>query len=155
MPGAISKLVIELRDNLRSKFGAGVISLFIAVPPVPASRPRVTRFGGVYYGAPYKKFYDAAQAALKSIPGSFKRLSSDTEIVMLIDCAVDKPRTGKLPFPRGDADNFAKGPLDAMVKVERFLTDDKQIGLLSIAKRYTEKDEDPGVAIDYAAVEKA
>jgi Holliday junction resolvase RusA-like endonuclease len=143
----IGKLVSNIREGLRSVFGARLVSLFLAVAPVPASRPRVTRFGGVYYGKPYKRFYDAAKEALSLMTFA----ETGEPVVWLAEFIVEKPKTGKLDYPRGDCDNFAKGPMDAMTKAaERFWKDDNQVVGLIAFKRYAEPGEESGVQIDYA-----
>lgn len=124
--------------------------MFLDVDPKPASRPRVTRFNGVYYGAPYKRFYDAAKLRLEDLAGD--RQPTDAALILLAEFLAEKPKTGKLDYPRGDTDNFCKGPLDAMTKVARFWRDDNQlVGLLAF-KRYAALGEKPGVQIDYAPV---
>ncbi len=47
---------------------------------------------------------------------------------------VEKPKTGKLLTPRGDVDNFAKGPLD--IGTGRLWVDDDQIIDLRATKDY-------------------
>ena len=47
---------------------------------------------------------------------------------------MEKPRTGKLPSPKGDIDNMAKGPLDAANG--KLWVDDSQIVELSCSKEY-------------------
>jgi Holliday junction resolvase RusA-like endonuclease len=147
---AIQKIASQFRDQLRAICGAGLVSLFLDVAPHPASRPRVTRFNGVYYGAPYKRFYDAARKRLEELAGD--RQPTDAPLIMFAEFLVEKPKTGKLDYPRGDTDNYAKGPLDAMKKVARFYGDDNQIVGLLAFKRYAAPGEEPGVHIDYAEI---
>jgi Holliday junction resolvase RusA-like endonuclease len=151
---AISKTVEDItsyiRTGLRSKFGARLVTLFLAVAPVPASRPRVTRFGGVYYGAPYKRFYEAAKTALSKMDFP----TTGAPVIWMGEFVIPKPRTGKLDYPRGDVDNYSKGPLDAMTKAaERFWQDDNQVVGMIAFKRYADPGEEPGVKIDYAPLE--
>jgi hypothetical protein len=47
-----------------------------------------------------------------------------------------KPKTGKLPHPRGDTDNYAKAALDALTKAQLIWSDDKQIVTMHATKRY-------------------
>jgi Holliday junction resolvase RusA-like endonuclease len=51
----------------------------------------------------------------------------------------------KYPFPGGDIDNFAKGPLDALKGVA--FRDDRQVTDLSVSKRWTGPGEDAGVLV--------
>jgi Holliday junction resolvase RusA-like endonuclease len=147
---AISKIASQFRDQLRALAGVGLVSLFLDVAPHPASRPRVTRFNGVYYGAPYKRFYDAAKLRLEDLAGD--RQPTDAPLIMFAEFLVKKPKTGTLDYPRGDTDNFSKGPLDAMTKVGQFWRDDNQIVGLLAFKRYAAPGEEPGVVIDYAEI---
>ena len=150
MTSAISSIASQFRDLLRTIAGAGLVSLFLDVAPHPASRPRVTRFNGVYYGAPYRRFYDAAKERLEELAGD--RQATDAPLIMFAEFLVEKPKTGKLSYPRGDTDNYSKGPLDAMTKVGRFWSDDNQIVGLLAFKRYAAPGEEPGVHIDYAEI---
>lgn len=121
-----------------------LVSFWMNLAPVPASRPRVNTFTkAVYYGKPYTKFLKSA----KSIVEAQKWMPSDKPLVVMIESIVEKPKTGKLTYPNGDTDNFAKGPLDALNK--HAWLDDKQIVGLSTWKRYALPGEEPGVRIDW------
>lgn len=150
MTAAISDRIAEIastfRDKLRSLTGTGLVSFVLGVPPVPASRPRVTRFGGVFYGKPYKHFYDEAQKALTNITAPY----TERPVVFAAEFIVEKPKTGKLDYPRGDTDNFVKGPMDAMNNaIDRFWKDDNQVVGLMAFKRYAKPGETACVNIDY------
>lgn len=115
--------------------------LFIPVEPTPASRPRVSQYG-TYYTKTYTAWLNAARSALEgAVPHALNgALSLEVEVL----CT--KPRTGKLAFPKGDIDNYVKGPMDVLTKVGAW-GDDKQVVRLVASKRYTESDELPGTLV--------
>ncbi len=116
--------------------------LFLAVPPVPASRPRVTRWG-TFYAKTYETFRAAADAELAKMSGP----PTPHPVVLGMEIVAKRPKAGKLVHPRGDVDNFAKGPMDAMTKAGKFWNDDNQVIELLVRKRYAEKGEPEGVHI--------
>lgn len=114
--------------------------------PVPASRPRLSRYGGgVFYTKGYADFYSECQRQLRDL----KTEAADGPIVVALRFLMEKPRTSKLWTPRADVDNLAKGPLDAVTKVERIWKDDKQITDLFVRKRWAVPGEPCGVDIHY------
>lgn len=115
----------------------------VALNPVPASRPRVTRWG-TYYAKTYKGWRDAAHSTIEQ----FKGEPLEGPLVVEIDTLVQRPKTSKRSYPRGDADNFAKAILDAITGTKAdpkgYWNDDDQIVDLRIRKRFVKTDEDPG-----------
>lgn len=148
----ISNIVRDFRKGLIEWAliaGIEVGQCFLPVPPCPASRPRVTRRGFTFYSKTYKLFQDGSKDALKEVD-----LPQATgPMILMLDMAAEKPRTGKRQHPRGDVDNFAKGPLDALTKAEKMFHDDDQIVGLLAFKRYTEPGEEPGITINYLEVD--
>ena len=107
-------------------------SLVISLEPVSASRPRVTRFG-TFYAKPYRTWIDQAK---KLIPEGDLSFDKNKPLIAVIETVSTKARTSKLFFPRGDVDNFAKGPLDVITKVGGYYDDDNQIVTLISVKRF-------------------
>lgn len=105
--------------------------------PVPASRPRVTQYG-TFYGKGYKDWMAQAEQSMETIPDDLARI--DTPVSVEVRVVATRPRTGKLAHPRGDCDNYAKGPLDVMTKVGVW-KDDSLVHTLKISKRYAEPGE--------------
>lgn len=123
----------------------GATCLFIDVEPVPASRPRVSRWG-TYYGKTYENFRVKVKEALRLIR-DVQHMSGPIEC--LIEIVSKRPKTSKRTTPRGDVDNFAKGPLDSMTNNGSFWDDDDQIIALAVTKRYAEQDEPVGIYLTY------
>jgi Holliday junction resolvase RusA-like endonuclease len=120
------------------------MKLKIEINPVPASRPRVSRFG-TYYGPVYRKFKTAIAAILTSMAVSSKSFG-DKRLNVNVECVVKKPKTSILDVPRGDVDNYAKGVLDAMNGV--LWDDDDQIVKLTVSKRFTEQNEEGHILLE-------
>lgn len=126
----------------------GASYFHLPVQPVPASRPRVGRFGA-YYGKNYEQFRKQAQP----IANRADFAPTDRPLTVHVECIALKPKTGKLRFPRGDVDNYVKGPLDVMTKSGNFWIDDDQVVELTVTKRYCHDGEDPGIHIYYQPLE--
>lgn len=116
--------------------GYGVV---LRCNPVPASRPRVTRWG-TYYGKTYKAWRELADRELPAAP----RCASG-HLHVELEFAVRRPKTTKRTNPRGDVDNYAKAMLDAMTK-KNYWGDDDQIVSLLCTKRFTSEGEEPFIA---------
>ncbi len=113
------------------------------INPVPASRPRFFRrgkFTGTYHAPKYKKFlYEEGPLALKAAMDKLKDTSlfpieSPLEVKAVFK--VKKPKTTKLPHPRGDADNYMKALGDLIQPT--VVTDDKHIHTFCATKEWTE-----------------
>ena len=124
---------------------AGGVSIVIPVPPVPASRPRVTRWG-VYYGKTYKNWMIDADL---SVPEAARPLPAPLRVDVEIVAA--RPKTTQRYSPRGDVDNFAKAALDALTK-KGYWRDDDDITELFVSKRYALPGEEPSTNIKIATI---
>lgn len=121
----------------------------LKLEPCPASRPRVTRTGVTYYAKTYREFQKESARILKGV----KADPSAAPVLIMVEVVKTKARTSKLTYPRGDVDNYLKGPLDALNKSERVYLDDNQVvGLLGF-KRFAEPDEAPGFYTTYVYLE--
>jgi Holliday junction resolvase RusA-like endonuclease len=141
-----SEVVAALVSRVREAMQVAFLSTFLAVKPVPASRPRVTRWGGVYYGKAYAEFLSETQAELAKLRGC----KVEGYVVLLMEVICEKPRTGKLELPRGDVDNHGKGPMDAATKAATVWSDDDKVAFVAIAKRYARPGETQGVRFEFA-----
>lgn len=120
--------------------------------PVPASRPRVTRWG-TYYPKTYKTYKDDADQAipLSNLPPLEGNLRATIEFACV------KPKTTKRSNPRGDIDNHMKAILDAIVgqsatkkqacRLKHYINDDDQITEVHATKRWVHADEEPHTRI--------
>lgn len=128
--------------------GRGVFGLVIPVPPVPASRPRVGRWG-TYYGKRYKKWLADANAALAPI--TTEHAFDDAYCSVRAEMVCAPLKTVKREVPRGDVDNFIKGPLDVITKAGILWKDDDLVRVLTVSKRFAKGNEQPHT---YLAIEK-
>jgi Holliday junction resolvase RusA-like endonuclease len=121
-------------------------SIWIPVEPVPASRPRVTRWG-VYYGKRYTRFRKEVSEILgrKDLP---KDLPLSGPLKATVKFYVAKPKSTKREWPNGDLDNYLK-TLDSFNGV--FWLDDDQIVEFEAYKRFMTVEVDgfhePGIMI--------
>lgn len=149
MTNSISKAVAAFRKWMTGVASAALVSLAIEINPVPASRPRVSRWG-TYYTKTYAKWRKLAEP----FAAAFKGEKFDGPVIVLIDTAVERPKTSERSYPRGDVDNFAKGPLDVITKAEKLWHDDDQVVGLAVFKRFTEKGETPGSYLTVVPLEE-
>lgn len=135
----------ELVTHVRKLLGAAALTVTLNIEPVPASRPRVSRWG-TYYGKNYEKFRRDVRDILTDHNG--QPLSGP--INTIVELVVSPPKTTVRSFPRGDVDNYAKGVLDCMTSAGKFWGDDDQIVSLFVAKRFAQPGEQPAIHIHYA-----
>ena len=114
--------------------------LVLPLDPVPASRPRVTRWGA-YYGKRYTEFRKRGNEILANLStlvlspsnADLFPLYGVLEVTAIFN--VVKPRTSKLSIPRGDVDNYFK-TLDICNGI--VWGDDQQIKVLHAIKRFND-----------------
>ena len=90
-----------------------MLSLRLDINPVPASRPRVSRFG-TYYGKRHKAARSETLALLSEMreEGLLPEAPLSGRLRVWVVFSVKKPKTTKLTTPRGDIDNYLKLLLD-------------------------------------------
>lgn len=145
---AISSIAASAKKWFREVALNGLLSFRLNLEPAPASRPRVGKFG-TYYPKTYTLFRKAALPQAQMFDG----VPTDQPVAVLVETVCSKPKTGKLQFPRGDVDNYAKGPLDVMTEAQKFWNDDNQVVALMIVKRYTDPGESAGINIEWFPIE--
>lgn len=99
--------------------------------PVPASRPRVTRWG-TYYLKTYQHWMDVAMA---SVPEALFQFPGQVKVHMTL--GIQRARTSKLLRPIGDIDNYEKGIYDILTKKGYWL-DDVEIVKHTVQKQFTQ-----------------
>lgn len=150
----ITDLFGRLKDTIQNFTGAAMLSLHIGGQPVPASRPRVGRWG-TYYSKTYSRWLRESWQYVEGWEG----LPSDRPIIVMVDAVFKKPKTSKLDFPHPDTDNLVKGPMDQINKLPAATSkgvweDDKQVVLLVGAKRWAEDGEEPGFHVYFTELEQ-
>ena len=115
--------------------------LWIDIVPVPASRPRFSRWGGPYYGKRYTAFREQIAVLLErtELPVEFPLLG---ELEVSVIFVVEKPKTSKRTNPRGDIDNYFK-TLDVLNDV--VWKDDDQLVTARMRKEFGET---PGISLE-------
>lgn len=116
------------------------ILIDIPIEPVPASRPRVTRWGA-YYGKKYQQFKNRVDEMLPDLYAG-EPLSGPLAAIVIFYCK--RAKTTKRTWPRGDVDNYAKALLDA--GNGSLYGDDDQIVHLTVSKLYASL-EPPRISI--------
>lgn len=114
-----------------------IFRLDIPFEPVPAARPKVSRFG-TYYPTKYKNFKKDIDPVIRE-RWAYDAIDFPINVQVLVIC--QRPKTTKLPFPKGDWDNFGKAVTDAMNGI--VYTDDWLIQDGRTAKAWAEPGE-PG-----------
>lgn len=118
----------------------------IELAPVPAARPRVSR-----WSTHYPKTYEAwRQAAGAYLPRQVDTLSG--LFAVTIESVCKRPQKLTSPTPNGDVDNYAKAAMDAITSAGIWHDDKHVVSLLS-TKRYAEKGEPPHTLITITPTE--
>lgn len=132
-------------DDLRGS--SEPLSFFIPVNPVPASRPRVTKWG-TYYAKTYKNWMaEALKVTIEEPPAPQLSELLLGPLRVHLSFLVKKPITTKRDFPRGDLDNYEKAVLDHITKHCNVWVDDDQVVQLSSRKRFATSNEKPGILV--------
>ena len=154
-----TKLVVRMRGMQTSSDSVCNVqhmgdsfSLVLWVPPIPASRPRVTRWG-VYYTKTYTAYRDAAHEAIPVC----EEPTLDFGLGATVEFICKRPKKITRITPRGDVDNYMKAIFDAVVGhaatknkpcgLKHYITDDDIITHVTASKRYAEPDEEPHTII--------
>ena len=127
----------KLKQNLISK-------LFIPVKPVPASRPRISRYGN-YYLQGYADFRKEIFRFFQTLKKKPVKDKVSFEVTLEIICS--KPKKPTNDYPRGDIDNYTKAYLDSITYAGLAWEDDIQVVRLIATKRYQKDGEDYGAIL--------
>ena len=125
----------------------GCWTIDVPVVPVPASRPRVTRYGRAYYGKRYTQFRkDCTKIIEDSQLTSTFPLTGP--LVVSATFVIPRPKTTKREYPRGDVDNYFK-TLDVFNEV--LWKDDDQILWGSMGKVFGDV---PKIQLEITEIER-
>ena len=122
-----------------SRLGARYVFYIV---PVPAARPRVTKWG-TYYPKKYAEFRKEF-ARLLVRTGLPRAVLSPLEVNLEFVCR--RPKNPTNSYPMGDLDNYVKAVLDS-IQSKAWFKDDKQIQAIGAYKRYTRDDEVPHIVM--------
>lgn len=114
-----------------------MLKITLSGNPVPAARPKVSRFG-TYYPKTYRQFRTAMDLLLRTMFKKREPMAGPIEVNLAVH--VKKPKTTKLAYPIGDVDNYAKAYLDALNGYAWH--DDRQIIKATITKEFAPDDTD-------------
>ena len=114
-----------------------LIYIHFPLNPVPASRPRVSRWG-TYYPKRHETFRREASGFLDGLEetGVLPDPPLEGGLVVWVTFNIKKPKTTKLDLPRGDVDNYTKILFDALTG--RVWKDDTQVEIMSVRKAWAE-----------------
>ena len=130
----------SLFEELKGWVTGDACIVTIPLNPVPASRPKVSKWG-TYYTRSYATWKRQVKFHLPNHDAMWP--DPRQELIVFSEFVVKKARTSKLLFPRGDVDNFAKAAYDAITKSGSFWYDDDQLTLSVEHKRFAQEDEQP------------
>ena len=127
-----------------SALAGALLSLRIEGQPVPGARPRVTRWG-TFYPKAYATFLTDCHQHLAPHAG----VAPEGPLAVWVEVVSTPPKKTVLSAPRGDTDNFAKGPLDGATKAKVW-KDDSLVHTLLVTKRWAGPDEPPHTTLHIA-----
>lgn len=113
-----------------------MIKIRLPGDPVPAARPKVSRFG-TYYPKTYRAFRTAMELVVRKLFAGRQPMAGPLAVVLNV--FVRKPKTSKLVYPIGDVDNYAKAYMDSLNG--HAWIDDKQVTSLIVTKCFTEEQD--------------
>lgn len=124
--------------------------VYLPLPPVPAARPRVSRWG-TYYPKTYANWKKQAEQQLAA---TGVRENVDGPVYVCAHAVVKRPAKPTRDYPYPDVDNFAKAALDAITKSGVLWVDDHQVVVLHTSKRYARPGEEPHTLLQISTVEE-
>lgn len=123
------------------------IEFVIGLTPVPASRPRVARNGGVFYPKTHAAYSKALKEFFEQEDVPSLQLHEEAKYAVELEFVMPSMKTSKHPIPRQDIDNLSKLPIDAMTASGKYWPDDHQIVHWIATKRFTTGSEEPHTRI--------
>lgn len=133
------------------RMSSAPLNVEIDTKPVPASRPRVSKWG-TYYAKTYRNWRDEASKLLQLARAEVEPRQGP--LMVFTEIVYPRPKTTKRTYPQGDNDNYEKAAWDVITRDERWWNDDDQIVLNVTLKRYTEPNETPGTRLHIFSLEE-
>lgn len=118
----------------------GVWEVYLPIAPVPAARPRVSRWG-TYYPKTYREWKASAAGLLK--PFWKEGSPTDETVCVSVHAVAKRPQKLTRPLPHPDVDNYVKAVLDVITGSQLVWQDDRQVAYLWATKRYADAGETP------------
>jgi Holliday junction resolvase RusA-like endonuclease len=134
---------------------------FLALTPRAAARTRCTcrgsgkrAFPQVYNEPRYKEWLEEAIAQIRALDAPFPDEPYEGDVSVGVEVIVSKPKVTKKRRPKGDRDNFEKGPFDAITQAGGWWKDDDQIVAGPFLKRWAKPDEEEGYRLTVTFLEQ-
>lgn len=105
----------------------------IPVTPVPASRPRVPRFGKPFYTGKYRDFRSQMDVWVAQ---QSPTILLEGPLFCRVEFVCKRPAKPAKTYPIGDIDNYLKAIWDSL-QGRLYFKDDKQIERVIASKRYS------------------
>lgn len=118
------------------EFAFGGWLIVLPIPPVPAARAKIRRYGGGYYPKRYREYRDRVAGLLKAA-GKLPHYTKEQPVWVASFFIAERPKKPANDYPVGDIDNYEKAILDALTDVD-VLVDDVQVVATQATKRYAE-----------------
>jgi len=130
------------------------LKLNIKINAVPASRPRISKWG-TYYGKKYTAFRKEAPLAIKEAIQKEGVSLKDLPLTQTLECefifSIQQPKKTKLDYPRCDVDNLLKGIQDSLEGI--LFENDNQIVSVKGKKQWAPKHTTPSIQLKLKIVD--
>tara|TARA_R110002012_G_scaffold38935_12_gene108081 strand:+ start:17 stop:400 length:384 start_codon:yes stop_codon:yes gene_type:complete len=120
--------------------------LILPLNPVPASRPRVSKWG-TYYAKTYNRFRKQAEhvVPVAIMEQGLEGCPLTGPLSVDLKFFVRKPKKTALQYPKPDIDNFYKAVLDSLNG--KLFVDDQQVIQLTGSKTWAEPEQDGWIEV--------
>lgn len=134
--------------------GRKLLRFSISINAVPASRPRISKWGA-YYGKRYTAFRKAAPEAIQEAIKNSGVSHKDLPLTQTLECdfifRIQQPKSTKLDYPRCDVDNLLKAIQDSIQGI--LIVDDNQIVEVRGRKEWADKNTQPTIELTLKIVD--
>ena len=124
--------------------------MFLILPlnPVPASRPRVSKWG-TYYAKTYNRFRKQAEhvVPVAIMEQGLEGCPLTGPLSVDLKFFVKRPKKTTLQYPKMDCDNLCKAALDSLQGETKLFSDDNQVIQLTATKAWAEPEQDGWIEV--------